>query len=463
MPLVLPHTSIHSTMKKAMLLICLSTATLFAQPKQVEPDSIALVEDKYTALFYESLKQKGIENYDRAIDNLQQALVLKPKEAVLYHEIGRNYLFQKKYVEAETYILKAIDQEATNKYFYLSLYDVYYQTKNYPESIKVVQKLIGFNDKRKLEFQDDLVSLYMYTHQFDKALALIEELEQQTSNSKERDLYKLQILKDKLGLSDISSLEAEIKKNPKNEQAYISLIYQYSEQNQEDKAFEVAKLLAKNIPSSEWAQVSLFKYYLEDNQTQKAISAMEVVLESTNIDAKIKHRILNEFLIFVSKNPEYNNQLQKAISYFKNDTTIDVSREVGKFFFNKQSWKEAAEHFENSLSIHPNDLETLLLLLRSYTEMGNFDVISVKAPQYIEVFPMQPELYYYNGLAQNQLKDYKKAKNTLLEAIDYLIDDKPLEINFYIQLVQAYQGLGDEKAKNNYLKKIESLTKTVSK
>lgn len=450
-------------MKKATLIIYLSTATFFAQPKQIEPDSIALVDDKFTALFYESLKQKGIENYDRAINNLQQALVIKPKEAVLYHEIGRNYLFQKKYVEAEEYILKAIAQENTNKYFYLSLYDVYYQTKNYPESIKVIRKLIEFNDKRKLEFQDDLVSLYMYTRQFDKALALIEELEQQTPHNKERNLYKLQILQDKLGVSDISSLEQEIQKNPKNEEAYISLIYRYSEKNQEDKAFEVAELLAKNIPNSEWAQVSLFKYYLEDNQTQKAINAMEVVLESTVIDAKIKHRILNEFLIFVSKNPQYNDQLQKAISYFKNDPTIDVSREVGKFFFNKQGWKEAAGYFENSLNINPNDLETILLLLRCYTEMGNFEVIAVKASSFIEVFPMQPELYYYSGLAQNQLKDYTKAKNTLQEGVDYLIDDKPLEINFYIQLVQAYQGLGDEKSKNNYLKKIESLTKTVSK
>lgn len=450
-------------MKKVTLIICLSTAGLFAQPHQVEPDSIALVDDKYTELFYESLKQKGIENYDRAIDNLQQALVLKPKEAVLYHEIGRNYFFQKKYAEAEDYLLRAIAQDNTNKYFYLSLYDVYYKTKNYPESIKVVQKLISFNDRRKIEFQDDLVSLFMYTSQFDKALALIEELELQTPNNKERELYKLQILRDKLDLSDISSLEQEIKNNPQNEQAYISLIYQYAEKNQEDKAFEVAKLLAKNIPSSEWVQVSLFKYYLEDNQAQKAISAMEVVLESTVIDAKIKHRVLNEFLIFVGKHPQYNNQLQKAISYFKNDPTIDVSKEVGKFFFNKQQWKEAADNFENSLDINPNNLETILLLLRSYTEMGSFDVISVKATHLIEAFPMQPELYYYNGLAQNQLKEYTKATRTLQEGLDYLIDDKPLEINFYIQLVQAHQGLGDEKTKNNYLKKIESLTKTVSK
>ncbi len=450
-------------MKKITFVFYLCSLTLFAQPKQVEPDSIALVEDRFAELFYESLKQKGIENYDRAIDNLQKAIILKPKEAVLYHEIGRNYLFQKKYTEAEENILKAIALEDTNKYFYLSLYDVYYQTKNYPESIKVVQKLISFNDRRKIEFQDDLVSLFMYTHQFDKALVLIEELEQQSFNNKDRELYKLQIQRDRLVITDTSSLEQEIKKNPKNEQAYIALIYQYSENNQEAKAFETAKQLSKNIPDSEWAHVSLFKYYLEDNQPQKAINSMGIILESTSIDHKIKHRVLNEFLIFANQNPLYDKELQKAVNYFRNDPSIDVSKEVGKFFFNKQNWREAAEYFDNSLKTDPNNIETILLLLRSYTEMGNFDVISRITPSQLERFPLQPELYYYNGLALNQLRNYDKAKKTLEEGLDYLTDDKPLEINFYIQIVQAYQGLGDEKSKDKYLKKIESLTKTVPK
>ena len=47
---------------------------------------------------------------------------------------------------------------------------------------------------------------------------------------------------------------------------------------------------------------------------------------------------------------------------------------------------------------------------------------------------MQPEFYYYSGLAGNQLKDYKKAKKILEQGLDFLIDDKGLEINFYIQL-----------------------------
>lgn len=450
-------------MKKLTYIFSLIGLIAFSQPNMVEPDSIALVEDKFQDLFYESLKQKGIENYDRAVNSLQQAVQLKPDEAMLYHEIGKNYFFQKKYFEAEDYIKRAIEKDDKNKYYYLSLYDVYYQTKNYPKSIEVVQKLISFNDKRKLEFQDDLVSLYMYTEQFDKALALIEELEKSVSHDPTREMYKLQIMRGRVENSGISDLESEIKKNPKNEQAYITLIYQYSENNQEEKAFEVAKQLAKNIPDSDWAHVSLFKFYLEENNIGKAVNSMNKVFESSQIDDKIRHRVLNEFLIFVSNNPQYEKELEKAVAYFKNDPNVSVAKEVGKFYFTKQNWKEASDYFEKNLKDNQNDLEAILLLLQSYTEMGSFDVVLKKTDNFKDLFPLQPELYYYSGLSQNQMKNYKKAKDILEEGLDYLIDNKMLEVNFYIQLSEANAGLGNEKDKQKYQQKAENLMKNIKK
>lgn len=69
---------------------------------------------------------------------------------------------------------------------------------------------------------------------------------------------------------------------------------------------------------------------------------------------------------------------------------------------------------------------------------------------------MQPEFYYYSGLANNQLKNFKKAKEMLEMGIDYLVENKDLEINFNIQLGEAYNGLGDSKKKEQYLQKQNS-------
>lgn len=430
----------------------------------IEPDSIALVEDKFQELFYEALKQKGIENYDRAITNLDNALLLKPEEPTILHELGRNYLYQKKYPEAEQFLKRAIEKSPENKWFHLSLYDVYYESKDYERSIDIVQRLIDFNDKRKEEYQDDLVSLYMYTGRFDKALALIEELEKTAPPDSTRELYKLQILKNhKNSTADISRLEEEIRQNPNREQPYISLIYLYSENNQEEKAFEVAKQLAKSIPDSDWAHVSLFKFYLEENNVPQAVTSIKKALESTQVDNKIKHRIINEFLIFVNNNPQYDKELEKAVSYFKSDPNVPIAKEIGKFYYTKQNWQEASDYFEISLKTNADDYETILLLLQTYTEMGKFDLLSNKSEYYVSLYPLQPEFYYYSGLAYNQLSNFKKAKQVLAEGLDYLIDNISLEINFNIQLGQAFSGLGNEKEKEKYFQKAESLMQSLKK
>ena len=50
-----------------LVLLC-NSASLLAQ---IEPESIVPETDKFQDYFYESLKQKGIENYDKAITALE--------------------------------------------------------------------------------------------------------------------------------------------------------------------------------------------------------------------------------------------------------------------------------------------------------------------------------------------------------------------------------------------------------
>ncbi len=448
-------------MKNVIKILLLSSSLSGFTQLPIEPDSIALVEDQFQEYFYEALKHKGIENYDRAIENLEKALQIKPQEKMLLHEIGKNYYFSKKYPQAEEYIQKAIAQDPNNKWYNLSLYDVYYATQDYYKSIDLLQKLIVINSKQKLEYQDDLVSLYMHTQQFDKALKLIDELDKTAAYDQTREMYKLQIQRSNMNHSGISDLEKEIKANPKNEQAYVNLIYRYSENNQDDKAFQVAKLLAKNIPDSDWAHVSLFKFYLEDNAMDKAISSMYKVFESQKVDNKIKHRVLNEFLIFVNDNPQYDKELQKAVSYFSNEPNVSVAKEIGKFFYVKKDFKDAANYFETSLKNNPNDLETIILLFESYTENAEFDKLRQQSDNYMELFPLQPELLYYNGLAYYGLKNYKKAQSALEEGLDYLVDNKTLELKFYQLLADVYSGAGNQKEKQKYQQKADVLKKNL--
>ena len=427
---------------------------------QDEGLDIAGVSDEFENYYYESIKQTGIENFDKAILELEKCQQLQPNNEVIYFLLGKNYLHQKNYDLAYQNFEKASEINPKNRWYWVGMYDACYESKDFLKAIPVVQKLVEF----KIDYKEDLTSLYMSTQQFDKALDLINELNQTIGETDKRDNYKLQILQDsRFQGAEKENLIKQIKNNPKEETNYISLIYLYSKSNQEEKANQVAKQLEKELPNSDWAQVSLFKFHLNNNDSQQAIISMNKALNSEKIDKKIKHRIFNEFLIFAQAKPELESDLEKAISYFDNDKEVQVAKEIGKFFQAKKNYTKAIKFYKVHLNSAKDDMETILLLLQAYTDSTQFNELELASNNQIQLFPTQPELYYYNGLANNQLQNYKKAKDVLESGTDFVIDNVTLEINFMIQLGEAFNGLGDSKKKEIYFKKANDLINKTKK
>lgn len=427
---------------------------------QIEPNEIASASDQFQDAFYESLTQKGIENYDKAVLSLEKCQALEPNNAVVYFELGKNYLAQKEYNRAHEAFQKATEFDPMNRWFWVGLYDVFYETKAYEEAIPVVKQLIEFN----LDYQEDLVSLYMNTQQFDKALVLINELNESKGNSELRDKYRAQILgQGKYQSAEIDRLLAEIKSKPQEESNYLSLIFLYSDQNQDEKALEIAKKLEKNIPTSDWAQVSLFKYHLVANEGIQAAKSLQFVLASPKVESKIKHRMLNEFLLYIQDKPQFDADFDKAVGLLVQDPTVAVNKEVGKFYQRKKNAAKAIYFYTKQLLLTPDDIETLRLLCDLYTETGQFDVLATTATEAVDRFPLQPQWYYYAGLANNQLKKSASAIALLESGLEYVVDDKALEINFYIQLGEAHHNLGNVSQKEFYFNKAEMLVQQAQK
>ena len=424
---------------------------LFAQQN---PEDIALVENKTEDYFFEALAQRGIENYDKAIVAIQKCLEKEPKNPAFLYELGKNQLDAKDYVAAEITFKSAVEIDNKQRWYWNGLYDVYYQTKNYEKAIGVVQKLIEFDPNMR----EDLVSLYMNTDQKEKALYLLKEMEASSHLTKTMEFYKLKLESSKEFASPKKeTLEKSIKEHPKYEQNYIDLISLYLSFNQEEKAFEVARVLEKEIPNSDWAHVSLVKFYLASNDGINASKSMFKVLMNSKIDLKIKHRVFNEFLIFAVKNPTFFTDVDAAIPYFDNDPEIEVAKEVAKFFWKKSDLDKAIYYFEIAIKKSPDDIESLNYFLEVLQQKQDYQRLVVKATECIELFPTQPNYYYYAGLGYNQLKNYKKAKENLENGLDFVIEDLKLETDFYEQLVISCEFLNDLKAKQLYASKLKQI------
>jgi len=413
---------------------------------------VETAENEFETNFYEALKQKAIENYDKAIVSLDKCLLKQPNNPEIHYQLGINYLNLKNYVEAENEFQKAVDLEPTQRWYWNGLYDVYYQTKNFNKSIAIVEKLVTFDANMK----EDLVSLYMTTQQFDKAKTVIDDIESKGTLTKAMETYQMQIQSMSNGVKPkITDLEAALKSNPKAEQNYIDLIYQYSAENQEQKAFETALLLEKEIPNSDLAHVSLVKFHINANDISKATESYKRVVKSSKIDFKIKQRVLNEYLIFATKNTQLLTEIDNTLTYFDNNVGMDVNKELGKFFYNKNNFELAQKYMEKS---NANDVEAIDLLLNIYDFNKQYEKMAKKSEEYIDLFPTKANLYYYAGKGNNNLKNFKKAKDFLEMGIDYVIDNPNLEAGFCKQFIFCADGLSDTKMKQTYQKRLDTIS-----
>jgi tetratricopeptide (TPR) repeat protein len=429
------------------ILLCNTTFVL----AQTEPEDIALDKNDFEDSYYDAIIQKSIENFDKALQSLDKCLKLQPNNAVIHHEMGKNYFFRKDYANAETSYTKATQIDPSNKWYLIDLYDLYYETKNYNQAILVAQKIIPL-DKN---YKEDLVSMYMYTQQYEKALVLINDIEQTNGKTEFMERYKRDILtQTKNQSSGKNDLEKAIEQSPQIEENYLSLIYMYSDNKQEEKAKLIAEKLEKNIPNSDWAQVFLFKYHLNDNKGEEASKSLQTVLKSNKVDKKIKFKMFNEFLIFTIKNPIFEPQLNTATTFFESDTEFDVYKEVGKFYYKKKNWEQAIKNLEKSTN---DDLESNLFLLSSIEEMANTDKLLAKASDLVDTYPNQPQYYFFAGKASNKLKLYKKATDLLESGLEFVIDNVNLEIDFLNQLAEASKGIGNIKKADEYLAKANNL------
>ncbi len=141
-------------------------------------DDLGNVSDAFQENFFEALKQKGIENYELALIALEKAEKAANKnpehEAAVFFEAGKNLKHLKRYDEAEENFKKVLQSQGERLDVLEALYDLYYLKHDYTAAIPLVQKLIKIDE----DYKEDLANLFSRTRQYDKALELLDELDE---------------------------------------------------------------------------------------------------------------------------------------------------------------------------------------------------------------------------------------------------------------------------------------------
>ena len=440
-----------------LIVLCLSIQPMLAQElfpqEEVNVDDLGNVTDDFKENFFEALLQKGIENYDRAIEALEVCVKTQPENAIVHFEFGKNYNALKQYDNAEESLNKALSLKPNDEDILKLLYDVQFNKTDYQSAATTVEKLIKFN----IIYKEDLAKLYQRTREYDKALEQLDELDDAQGSSTYRDsLRKVIYRQSDNKQAQANVLERRINANPTNIQNYLNLIYIFSEMNNSDKAFTTAQKLLASQPDADLAHIALYKGYLEKGEVDAAIRSMKIVLQSNQVDKETKGKVLKDFMQYSTENPNVSAELDTVLD--DEDSDKDP-KDLALFYLEQKDNAKALLYFAEALEEYPTDYDVLKNLALLQIDAQQFSQAIAATTKALEVYPSQPLLYLLQGVAHNNTSAYKEALESLEFGIDYIIDDTKMEADFFTQMSVAYKGMGNMTKATEFEQRAAKLSK----
>ncbi|MEM9077856.1 MAG: hypothetical protein AAGC43_12490 [Bacteroidota bacterium] len=265
--------------------------------------------DEFQSLFFEALKQKGIQNYDRAAEKLLECKNLQPDNVVIDYELARTYYLDKEYNLAQGYAVIALEREPEN-YWYLEHF------------ISILDKqgntIDAFADRISLSnntLKENLAKIYFQKRKYDEALKQLDKLPKTVPNTSLRQKIEDSVQKRNIKKSSVTE-SSPVSENPvdvyKNRLDELILKADYN----------ALKLVAKeamdDYPLQPFFQYGYGLALTKTNQKQEGIEVLEASLDFIIEDRALKNRVfraLSETFASMGnekKANEYANKIERG-------------------------------------------------------------------------------------------------------------------------------------------------------
>ena len=113
----------------------------------------------------------------------------------------------------------------------------------------------------------------------------------------------------------------------------------------------------------------------------------------------------------------------------------------GDFLAREGKLKEALQKYKRALELGASMSLIWKQVLELEAELSDFETLSKDAPKALELYPLVPEFYYFNGLAQQQQKNPAKAVDAFVMGKELVLDNPVLLKRFYASLGESYNAL----------------------
>lgn len=428
-----------------LLVLACSPANKVAKQKAITQKELSTKDKiKNSSLYVDAIKEKNIENFEKAIRLFEEAIKVNPKDAASLYELSGLYLNLQRNLEAEEMAKRAVQIDPKNEWYRIMLSNAFKLNGNFVESNQVLEKLVQ-EKPNNLEYAQELIVGYVMADSFLEAIRIINLVEKKTGLTEQSVMQKQQLYL-KLDMVDEAVLEIEnlVSIYPYESRYYAILAELCLKHEMDEKAIAAYQKIVEIEPDNAYIHISLFDYYRKKENRPKAVEELKLGLQNRNLDFASKLQFLFSFYTNADFYTKYKEESKEIVELLMDahPENLQIKAIYADLIYREEQYKEALTIVHEILKADSSQYGYWELELLIISAKREFELLISKSQIVIDKFPSQSLPYLLSGIAHFQLEQFQQALNRYQTGQKYAIGNTQMLIQFYTNIGDTQHELG---------------------
>lgn len=428
-------------------------------------------------IYIDASKAKVLEDYPRAVELFKKVLQYDPYNdgaqyelAVMYfesgqYEVARQYItaavvndsinfvareLQAQYKKDSSGVLKNINDRVkeisgtyvSNKWYLVMKADVLAYLGAYTDAAATFAKLVN-DHPTEVDYYFDWAYVLSRKGDYQGAIDVYNKAETIIGQD-ENLIMQRQRLYLEAGMTEEAAAELKklIEANPDEVRYYQLLAELYQATEQPEKAIEVYQNMLANDPDNAFALLNLAELYRYKGDRENYLKYLKEAFKNPDLNIDSKVRVIYPYLL----EPDDKRKTEEAFSLAQivveaHPNEAKAHAIYGDLLYLDEQSEEALVQYKQALQLDNSVYQVWQQVFFILSELQRYEELEKTTTDALELFPSQPIVYFFNGVANNQLNAYAKAVEILNIGRVLVVDNTPLKVQFYSSLGDAYNNL----------------------
>lgn len=398
-----------------------------------------------TYTFLNANKEKILGNWNTAAELFAEVIRKDPQNAAAMYELSLVYVEQKKYTDALFFSKSAYKLDPKNEWYAQHYAYVLQRNDRFKESAEVYVQLIKEYPLVETYYLE-LADAYVYAGQYEDAIKAYDQYEARFGLAEKFVINKCRIYQQlKKPEKAIQELQKLIAAQPNEVEVYGLLAELYQAQGDTAKALETFQQIEKLDPDNPYVHLSLADFYRNAGNKEKSFEELKLAFQNQQLEMETKISILGSYYTLIEQFPELKEQsvelCQLLVTTHPNDPRSYAVQ--ADFLVQEKKYEEARTSYRKARSLGSKDYSVYSQLLFLDSQLQDWQSMLNDSEEALSLFPDQPFVYFFNGIAKQQNKKYAEAIAVLTTGLNLIVDNPELEASFNSTMGEAYHELNE--------------------